>query len=387
MKKIVLVSALLLASCGASTTDNAKDGAKMSNPYQKETIDLNANIDAEESDFEEKIAEVKLIQLEASDKSILGESATFVGMSEKNIIVESRELGVVIFDNTGKLQTQISSGNGPEEIFPDGWIRYNKFDNKIYSTTYDGRIKIFSLDGKLVGEKKPADVITGINFVKDGIVCSVRNGEQTQEIIRKYDANFEKIIADTALTIDNYVTMGIFVNPVNDSTVSTSRNYNYDIINMTGDKFLTKYYVDIDQKRYFAELPDDQMQQMRVLMDIQKKGWNISGFVTAGKYQAISFFNMEVIAPNPIGTYKHKTVFRDMETGETANMVGTNNLQGLLKNNGNFTNAGDYFVQTIMPANKKTDVKPCSYITQEEADKWNKADPDGNPFVVLVKFK
>lgn len=146
-KQFLLFSLFCLFLCDCSFKQNE---SKM--PSDIETIPI-TDFDTTYGKLSDFAEEVKMIPLEFTDKSILGEIKKVV-MSNKFIFVMERtnKEGIYTFDHTGKFLYRIGSrGQGPEEFVDLFDFSINEEDELIYLFDQPRtRILVFTFDNKFI---------------------------------------------------------------------------------------------------------------------------------------------------------------------------------------------------------------------------------------------
>jgi hypothetical protein len=145
--------------------------------------------------------EVKAIELELTDESLIGWVTKVSRCDEYIIVLEGHESKILLFDNNGKFVRRIGArGQGPEEYLYCQDITVDDKNRHLYIADYN-RIMCYDYEGNFI-EKIPCSHPEYINYVNDELLVlstfwglKADNGSLNQTVL--YRINKKRQITDS----------------------------------------------------------------------------------------------------------------------------------------------------------------------------------------------
>ncbi|MCQ2974404.1 MAG: 6-bladed beta-propeller [Bacteroidales bacterium] len=188
--KIIILICVLFLICSCSSVNTTINIQKLQFDTSKsKIIDVNEAIENYDEYFfiEDLVDTIKLIQLETTEESLVGDIYE-IKMSDNYIYIfdDFNRGSVIIFDKNGKFVKRISTGNGPGEIDFVVRIMYDEINKFLFVYQY-GKISKYSETGVFIKDYQIDYYVTDFIAYKNGYICFQDEG---QSFIRKYTINF-----------------------------------------------------------------------------------------------------------------------------------------------------------------------------------------------------
>lgn len=252
-KHLILFSLFCLFICNCTYKQSESQ-----NPSDIETIPI-TDFDTTYGKLSDFAEEVKMIPLEFTDKSILGEIKKVV-MSDKFIFIMERtkQEGVYVFDHTGKFLYRIGSrGQGPEEFIDLFDFSINEEDELIYLFDQPRkRILVFTFDNKFIKDI-PMNYYASRFEYQNGLFYLYREhasyGTPLYSLVIK-DQNGDLVDKYYPMAKDAeemYIHDCIFRKREND--ILFAQNLNDSVFTLSGSKLNPRYYIDYKDRTMSKE--------------------------------------------------------------------------------------------------------------------------------------
>ena len=231
------------------------------------------------SDFAE---EVKMIPLEFTDNSILGEIKKVVMSDQFIFIMEKHNCeGVYVFDHTGKLQYRIGTrGEGPKEFINLGDFSINEEEELIYLFDQSRtKILVFTFDNQFVKDI-PMDYYATDMEYQDGLFYLYR--EQASYGIPLYSLVIKDLNGDLVgkyypMPKEDLAYISSCIFSKREDNILFAQNMNDSVFVLSDGKLSPLYYIDYKGKSMKPEDRRNAKSRVRPTINIQLEKKTIAG--------------------------------------------------------------------------------------------------------------
>lgn len=381
-EKILLCCSLFLASCGGSINEHVLQDIDI-DPTKVFDVSETVNSDPDYF-FEDLISEIKIIQFETKEESIISEIYRAI-FTDKYIYIMDVHKNIKIFDTNGKFVKKISKGQGPNEIAIPTSIFFDK-GKQTFNVADQGnsKISIFSPDGQLIENKYHTTCVNDCVFDKDKILVYMEGAVFS-------DRNARIDIVDTLFKEESVWNLGTepfnIGFPTNFQEIDNGFNIKRHLSNCLysyKDGIVEKKYAFTDSRSKYN------INQYKELINLRDE-LSRSEYLCTGKtleskdYLYSEFYNNSM----PINTQ----ILINKNTGKQKKIK----YQNFLAISVNIADVSDYennWFWTTIPADwingvQKANgiVNPNNLISDEDMEKLKNAKEDDNPLIALFKIK
>ncbi len=373
MKKIIFaILAIFLYGCTPKTEKST------------DILSLNEYLNNKEVNIAEYIDDVYVVPLETTDESLIG-SLKKVIITADNIVVfhnDTYATGIVIFDKQGRFVSNISIGEGPNDIIAPFDVNVDNAKNEILVAQGTGLIKRFDMNGKSNGEYKvPADYASFLISNQEFIFFALNTMNVGNDILegkKIYATNRNLEIIDSDLPENNLPNYGGQLLKAAESAI-VSQGLNDTIYSYSTKAGLSpRFILDYSDKHFDMT---DVHDTYSMIIEQSKQ----NAFIYSGNYLETrdhSYMNLINMAEQRI-----LHVFRNNNTGEI--IAGSALLTGdsampLIQ--APIATYGDYFVSTLEKFNVNG-IVTSNMISKENAQVINQMKEEDNPILIFYKIK
>lgn len=361
-------------------------------------IDLTGKVNTEKIENLSEVAKnISYIPLETKDSSIIGQIAKII-IREKTILVYDGLLkNILLFNAEGKFLRKISErGKGPLEYVGIQFVAMDKDGDYIYIGTFDKKIKIFNLQGRIEGiialdqfadeaHIRDNSIILTYPYpykflVENYLFCEIN---LQGKVVGKFNKQFNENIKpnDRILYARSYVI---------DDTICFWEKYCDTIFGIAPDNHVSP--------RWVFKLPEPSRgrdKYIKVIEDSYDTGFNLYGFVETRN----SFYISAILA-------RTRNFIRfDKKSHEVVKLVPGNSLRSFGYNNDldggypfwpTFTEGNSLYavaevddLKTALIKNNYLDSSYCTYPEKKKSlrELLNSIDNDHNPLIIKVDIK
>jgi len=361
--------------------------------YNSDTIihyDLKEEVEYTDYYLEEILDSIKLIPLETTSESFIGNVYQTVLTGDRIIIRDDfQRSGVIIFDANGKFVKRLMKGNGPGEISNVKSLGYNNHTKEI--VLLDGPfVQIFDNNGNHLRSQEldfPCDNIIAclperyiFSKVYGHVCASLPEAENYSLIVTDMEYDVRQLLlpyspsskivtsSNQSFVYDDKVFISV---PFSDSIYC----YRNDSVCLSRTFDITNKKIDVST---FKSM-EDHFEQVYIKQ-------SVSGLEFQGTYLETHTHNAFTFSK---GTHPY-TYYVNKKTGNvdggryclfdpsralpvTTNPIGVFN---------------DWFVNMMIPVSEERNkITSDRYISKEDVDKLNNMNNEDNPYIVLFKLK
>lgn len=352
-------------------------------------INLNPYLKKQSFDFGTKVKEVRLIPLETTDESLLGNIYKVIATDSINYIFDDfKGGGIVLFDKDGKFIKRISNGDGPGELFRLGDIAYDKEHNELIVYQHPFFLFYTSKGGFIRQERLPFGFY---NFIvtSEGYIFKTIDGLGNEHLDSKKDntllvtdKKFKLKYAGLPTSPTNINYGGYSYLYSNDNMNQISQNYTDTIYHYLSDSNELKalYIMDYNEKKLPEQYLEGDGKNFRKILSQNDYYYYIGEYLET-KSHHVFFLRNDYIGLQTI-------IYRDKVTG---NLIGGTNADFNINEIPaiGFPKAtfGEYFISIHLPNKDDHFLSKSSIITDEDKRKMKKLKEDDNPILVFYRLK
>lgn len=352
-------------------------------------VDLNPYLERQSFDFGKYVQDVKFVQLETTDESLLGNIYKIIITDSLNYIMDDfKGSGIVIFNKKGKFIRRIPHGEGPGELYKLYDISFDKTRNELVAYQHPFLL-FYTAEGKYIRQTKLPIGFYNFLVTPDGYVFKTLDksgnehlGDKKANTLLVTDKNFKLKYASLPSPLGKVSYGGYRYLYENNNAIQVTQNYTDTIYHYIADfnKLEVAYIMDYHSKR----LPDQYLQYERKKFNKVLSQNNYYYYI--GEYLETKFQHVFFLRNNYIGL--QTIVYRDKRTGK---MIGgtnadfdVNELPAIA-----FPKAayGNYFISLHYPSNDDNLLSNSSIISDEDKQIILNMKEDDNPCLVFYQLK
>ncbi|HEX2933888.1 MAG TPA: 6-bladed beta-propeller [Bacteroidales bacterium] len=350
-------------------------------------IDLNPFLKEQWFEFGSLVKEVKLVPLETTSESILGNIEKVV-VTDSHIYIRDdyKRGGLVIFTSQGKFVKRIPNGKGPGELIRLYDIDYDKENNELVAYRHSW-LMFFSRSGQFIREKRLPFGFYNFAVIPDGYVFKTLDSQGNEHLgaLEDYtllvtDKDFKIKNAGLPYPPDDRICALSFLHKNSSFYITHKfRDTIYQYTNTT-NKLKACYILDYSKKKFPMRYVNATRDEFNNVAKQNDYYYYIGEYFDADQHHFFTLSNMHV-GYNTI-------IFRDKQSG---------NMRG-----GTFPNYdpkeipqigypvavfNDYFISIYAPGTNDTFSPTSSLIAAEDYAKVKNITKEDNPVLVFYKLK
>jgi hypothetical protein len=354
-------------------------------------VDLNPFLKKRHFDFGSLVKEIKLIPLETTDESLLG-NIYKVLVTDSAIYIKDdfKGGGLVIFDRDGKFARRIPNGQGPGELLRLYDIAYDAASNELIAYQHSFLL-FFTPTGQFIRQMRLPLGFYNFTVIPGGYVFKTldRQGNGHLGQLEDYtllitDKNFKmKSVAMPVLS--NVVNYGgydyLYKNnhTINVTQKFTDTIYQY-ISEVNHNQLKAKYTLDYSKKKLPQQYTQGSIKQFDNATSQNDYYYYIGEYLETESQNAFFLRNDYV---------KLKTViYRDKKSGNlTGGTTADFNMNEIPPIGFPVSVYDDYFINIHLPNENDSFLSNSSIISNEDKQKIKDLLEDDNPILVFFKLK
>gem|GEM_PF-5057403 len=335
--------------------------------------------------------DVKIIPLETTESSIVGDIEQLVFGNQFVYLLDRINNNVLIFDINGSFVKNIARGSGPGEVDRVIDIMFNKYDNHLYIYHHSG-INVYSEDGTFWGYKPFLSLVTDIMPTNHGgylaVASEMQNGSGKYSFY-EIDSTFDikrYLIVDPVFKPEWGISHYIQYSAENNQELLISRPFDNRIFSYHSDdnSIHIKYNFDFGSKALDCSSMSNSIDYetlFKLLEDNSKYSFSGSFFETDN--YVCAYLRKGEIYISELFYNKHTTKIR-CGYSRYVDIPNSGFVTGVYDN---------HFVKVLTPESFCNDsvflsrIKNSSLIISEDKEKLLSSSFDDNPLLVCFKLK